>query len=177
MKTRTLARLLICAAVLCVASGAMADAVATVVAPAGTTSVVTQPNGTVVFIGPLINALEPYIVSAIGALILALSAWAVALLKQKTGIAVSQANLALFQKAAATQAGVWIAQADGAAMSSSVNVGSPGIAAAANKVISRLPDEAAAIGVTPDKMADLIVGEIGKLQAVAAAPSSATKVA
>jgi hypothetical protein len=146
---------------------AHADTLSAVIAPAGTTSVVAGPNGSTVFIGPLINAIEPYIVSAVGALIVALSAWAVALLKKKTNIDISQDNLLRFQQAAKTQAGVWIANADAGVMNASVGVGSPGIADAANKIIGRLPDEAAALGVTPDKARDLIVGEIGKLQAAA----------
>jgi hypothetical protein len=146
---------------------AHADTLSAVIAPAGTTSVVAGPNGSMVFVGPLINALEPYIVSAVGALIVALSAWAVALLRQKTGIAISQDNLFRIQDAAKTQAGIWIAKADAGVMDASVDVKSPGIASAAQTVLDRLPPEATALGVTPDKMADMIVGEIGKLQAVA----------
>ena len=119
-------------------------------------------------IQPLIQDLLPFVVTALGALITALAGFAVALLKQKTGIALSQQTLQVFETAAEAQAGKWVAaQAGSAWANASINVGNPEIAAAANLVISRLPEEAAQIGVTPDKMADLITGKIGALQAQA----------
>lgn len=144
-----------------------AAAITSVVAPAGTTSVTTNPDGSLVFVGPLIQALQPYIVSAVGALIVGLAGWVVAILKQKTNIDIDQNILDAFDRAAETQAGIIIAKSESGIMSASIDVHNPMIANAVNTVLARLPAEAARVGMTPEKLADRITGKIGKLQASA----------
>jgi hypothetical protein len=169
-------RLFLAAAILLVGcTAAYAQSAVSVVAPAGSTAAVPQPDGSVVFLHPFIAALTPYIITGFGAVISGLAAWAVAVLKQRTGIAIAQANLDLFDKAATTQAGAIWAAADAGIANAKIDVGNPLIAGAANLILTRLPQEAAAIGMTPGKVKDMIVGKIGALQASASPPAAATK--
>lgn len=156
------------------ASPVLAQTAATIVAPSDTTSVVTQPDGTLVFIKPVIDGLVPYIDAALGTLITALGALAVVFLKQHFNVVVTAAQETKLESMAKTQAGIWVAKADSAAMNASIDVGSPGIASAANGIIAAAPDLATSLGLTPAAVQQKIVGEIGKLQA--ASPTSGSTI-
>src|SRR4051812_842277 len=120
-----LALALLSLAVLSPLAAFAADAVA-IVAPAGATTAVPQPDGSVVFLRPLIDALLPYIIAVIGAIITALGTWAVSVINSKTKIQISNDQkdrlLAAFKSAAQTQAGVIFAKLDASASSMSIDV-------------------------------------------------------
>lgn len=138
---------------------------AAIIAPAGATSAVTQPDGTTVFLYPLIQQLEPVIISSLVAIITMLFGFAVAALKQHFNVQLSTAQQASLIGLAKTEAGIWVAKADGAAMNAQIDVGSPGIASAANRIIAAAPQLASSLGLTQAGVQQVIVGEIGKLQA------------
>jgi hypothetical protein len=152
----------------CIVFAAPLSAMAqTVIAPAGATEAIPQPNGSTVFLYPLINGLEPYIVIFLGGLITVIGGFATAFLKQHFNIVLSAAQQDKLISMAKTEAGIWVAKADGAAMNASIDIGSPGIAAAGNRIIVAVPDIARDLGVSPTSVQQMIVGEIGKLQAAA----------
>lgn len=153
----------------CLAIPALAQ---TVIAPAGSTAAIPQPNGTTVFVYPLIHDLEPYIAAALGVLITSLVALLTAFLKQHFNVVLTANQQAQLTSMVKTEAGSWIAKGDASVMNAQVNVGSPDIAAAANKIIAGAPDIAKALGVTPAIVQQKIVGEIGHLQAGSSATVS-----
>ena len=51
------------------------------------------------------------------------------------------------------------------------------VAPAANQIIALLPDAAKAVGATPESLQTLIVGEVGKLQAISTGGPTATATA
>jgi DNA-binding transcriptional regulator YdaS (Cro superfamily) len=127
----------------------------------------TDPSQDYVSLHPIITALAPYVVAAFGAIITASAAWAAAAIKRRTGIEISQHDLDVFDKAAKAQAGKIVAQETAGWEKKSFDVKNPIVADAVSTVLARLPAEANRIGVTPAKVGDMIVGEIGHLQASA----------
>jgi hypothetical protein len=132
----------------------------------------------VVNVAPLIEALQPYISAIAGSVVLALGGLVFAALKG-AGIAVASAYQTQIETACANEAGKLVAGALGNLATAQVNVGSPGIAAAANAIVSAsapaLARAVSATGLTPELAASIIVGQIGKLQATmtSAAPAAA----
>jgi hypothetical protein len=102
---------------------------------------------------------------------------AVLLLRQRTGIAVSQAAADKVAAYFSTLAGLYIAKGDANILDAKIDVKDPEIAKLANKAIAEIPDDLATAGITQAQVTDRIVGAIGKLQAVpaAAAPKETTK--
>jgi hypothetical protein len=152
-----------------VSAPAWAADAATIVAPVGSTSAIPQPDGTVVFLRPLIDGLMPFIISALGAGIAGLGYMINAQLKRRGDAEISAANIDRIRKAAESMAGVWFAKQAPGVANLSVDVKSAGIASMANYVATSLKEEADSVGLTPDRVANMIVGEIGKLQAAASA--------
>jgi uncharacterized membrane protein len=144
---------------------------AQVVAPPGATSAVPQSDGTIVFTKSLIDQINEYLATFVALVVVGVVSLAAQKVLAWLGVKMNNDDkdraLALLQTFIKTQAGVVIAKLDGNAINASIDVKSPGIAEAANKVLARLPDEAAKVGATPEKLADMLVGEIGKLQASA----------
>ena len=123
-------------------------------------------------VGPFVAALEPYIVSAVGAAIAGLISFGVALFTRWTGVTVQAAYAASLRQAAQTEAGVLIAEASDNLSSKSISVTSPAVAAAAQRIAAALPEAMQAVGMTPDALSRLVAGEIGKLQAQTLAVSA-----
>lgn len=112
-------------------------------------------------------ALMPYVITALGAVIVGLGGFAVAALRKYTGIIVQQASVDKFDKQATMWAGKWVSQAAVDWATQSVDVHNPFVAGAANDVIAHFADDAATLGITQDKVKDMILGKIGALQAQA----------
>lgn len=166
MRLRHLILTAAAATLFCVAAHAQVAA-PSVIAPAGSTGAVPQPNGSVIFLQPLIVGLEPYIIAVMGGLILALGTWANAIFQKKTGIQVSQAAIAKVAQDAKDAGGAWFAaQEPQIAAHAVIPIGSPVVARLANAVLADVPAEIKA-DVPPDKVATMVAGEIGRLQAQA----------
>ena len=129
---------------------------------------VADPNG--IPLKPWIEFIQPYLTATatvivpilIAALAQRLSAW--------LGVSMNATQIARLKSAAATEAGAMIAQESGNLATAVVKVNDPRIVAAANAIASKLPATAAAVGATPDGLAKMVQGELGKLQAAAPTP-------
>ena len=126
-------------------------------------------TATAVAAAPLINALQPYIVAAVGAVVTYLTAQAVATFTRWTGAKIDAGYATAIEAAAANEAGKLVAGAVGNLASAQINVGSPGVASAANAIVGAssplLKKAVLATGLTPELAASLVVGQIGRLQA------------
>lgn len=150
-------------------------------------AVVSQPDGSVVFLKPLVEQLTPIIVTGITGLVAALFAWlkyrADEFLKAK-GVrdeqrAALQDALAKAQRYAEREAAALVARSTAGVMSASIDVGHPLVARSANLAFQHVGDAMSMLGLTQDRMAEWIVAEVGKLQAkapVAALPSPTVNV-
>lgn len=136
----------------------------------------TDPS-TAVAATPLVEALQPYVVAIVGALITAAGGILFAALKG-VGVAVADAYQKQIEQACANEAGKLIAAAADNLAAKSITVGSPGIAAAANAIVAAsspvLAKAVTATGLTPERAASIILGQLGKLQAqMTSAPPAA----
>ena len=137
----------------------------------------TNPNA--ILLGPFIAWLSP----AVGLLLQGLVGLAVTILSAKAyqwfHISSDATQVARWKSAASTEAGALWAKETDQLKTAVLTVNDPRISAAANNVIQRVPALSAAIGVTPEAAATIVLGEIGKLQAAAtpavAAPADAPK--
>lgn len=125
-------------------------------------AVVADPNA--ISLRPIIEQLEPYIITGLGAVITALVGWAVAFLKQKTGIEIQASQVASLKDAMKTEAGSMVAAASDNLSGKTFTVGSPVVAQAVKRVEARIPDLVKATGATPEALGAILTGEIGKLQ-------------
>jgi len=116
---------------------------------------------------PIVTALQPYITAVVGSAITALIGVAVAAFTKWTGVEVSAAYTEAIERAAATEAGKLIAGAADNLSNTSIPVGSPLVAEAVERILTadHLQKPIAATGMTPDRLASIVAGEIGKLQA------------
>jgi hypothetical protein len=80
------------------------------------------------------------------------------------GVRFTDAQWAVVHSAALAAAGKVWASADSSIVNARIDVGSPGIAAAAQAAIDAIPVVARTLGLEPDAMASLIVSKIGLLQ-------------
>ena len=119
--------------------------------------------------GPIVEALRPMISAVVTAIVGVAVTFGVALLKRWTGVTLQSAYADLLRQAAQTEAGVLVAEAADNLSSRSITVTSPAIAAAAARIAATMPDAVKAVGKTPEDLGRLVAGEIGKLQAHAAA--------
>jgi hypothetical protein len=147
-----------------------------VTAPAGATTAIPQPDGSTVFLYPLIHDLEPVLVTALGTLLAALSTIITGFLlwwlKTKFGYDADQATqdklvaaTKAFQDYATRQANVWIAAQEPGWRDLKVDVGNPFVAAAANEGIARMPDGSVLAEMTQKKLSEWIAAAIGHAQA------------
>jgi hypothetical protein len=118
------------------------------------------------FVQPLIDAILPLLWTAIGGYVASfLPGWVKTVLTDKNWQVVHSAALAAAQR-------YWAASTTSIA-TASIDVGSPGIARAANTAIDTIPKIAAALGVTPEAMEALIAAKLGQLQVQATSASVA----
>ncbi len=147
-----------------------------VAAHAQDTGVVSTANAAAadphaILLGPLVTWLQPFVSLVLQGLAGVLVTVLAAKLYSWFGVSTDATQVARFKSAAATEAGALVAQASDNLKNASLTVNDPRIVAAANAVIARIPSTAAAIGVTPDVAAKAVLGEVGKLQAAATAPT------
>jgi hypothetical protein len=124
-------------------------------------------TSTAIAAAQIVAALQPYMIAAATTIIGGAIAVGVALLRKFTGIVLQQAFTDRLERAAATEAGKVVAAAADNLAKVQINVGSKVVADAANNILSSKTFERAieATGMTPTRMAAMIAGEIGKLQA------------
>ncbi len=127
---------------------------------------------------PLVADLEPYVSAAVAAVVGGLIALALALLRKLTGIVIQQAFVEQIERAAATEAGKAVAAAADNLANTQINVGSKLVADAANRIMTSATLKSAIdeTGMTPDRLAAIVAGEIGKLQAAMTAAPTASQV-
>lgn len=125
---------------------------------------------------PLVALLQPIAVAAVTSAIGALGSWAVYLAGRYLHIQIAQSAVDTIVSKAQTYAGALIANDAANLAGKAITVSDPRVAAAANSIAAKLPAVLAASGWSEERIAKLVVGEIGKLQAQAstsAAPSKA----
>jgi len=114
---------------------------------------------------PLIGALTPIVVAVVGGLIAAAIKLAAAEFAKLTGVRLDQAALDRVTSAVQAETGGLIAEATGNFATTSITVGSPIVASIATKIIAALPDEIARLNLSSDQVSQMVLGEIGHLQA------------
>jgi hypothetical protein len=125
-------------------------------------------------VGEILLVIHPYM-SALFSMIVTVATPVVAgKVYQLFGVRFTDAQWAVVHSAALAAAGKFWAAADTSIAKARIEVGSPGIAAAARSAIDTIPAVARAVGLTPDAMAGLVVSKIGLLQSGAVVPSGAT---
>lgn len=108
----------------------------------------------------------PLIIAVIGFALKAGLTAAVVELQKRTGIAVKQAAVDRVTQELTNYAGMFIAHGEANILNATVTTGSPGIDDLANKMLAAIPGELQQAGITPATVPSLIVGAIGKLQAL-----------
>jgi hypothetical protein len=135
----------------------------------------TDP-ATAVSAAPLVALVAPFIVGLASIVVPALVGMGLAELRNLTGLRVQQAAGDKLDAMIADEVGALIAAAADNLATASIKVGSPIIAEVAGKLIASAPDLLAKAGITPDAVAGMVHGEIGKWQAsmtrVAPAPAA-----
>ena len=116
---------------------------------------------------PFVAVLAPYLNALAVAVAPLLVAWALSLFRKWTGVQVDAAYEKRLEAAAATEAGKAIAAAEPGFANAVIPLGAPIVKQAVENILSaeHLADVLAATGATPENVADLVAGEIGKLQA------------
>ena len=124
-------------------------------------------SATAFAVGPIVSALAPYVVSVTVAFALWLVKVAVSQFTRLTGVQIDAAYQAQLERACATEAGKLVAGAADNLARASIPVGSPIVKAAADRILTaqHLQDALYATGATPERIAAIITGELGKLQA------------
>jgi|SRR5947209_6348712 len=118
-------------------------------------------------LGPIVQALTPYAVAIVGAVLTWAVSLAIAAFQRWTGVKIDETYRQQFEAAAATEAGKLIAGAADNLATASFPVGSPIVAAAAKRLFDapHLQAAIAALSMTPARAAAIVTGELGKLQA------------
>lgn len=118
---------------------------------------------------PLVAVVTPIVVQVASAIVALAVAWAASRFHAMTGATIQAAALARITAAAQSEAGALIAAAGDNLATKSIPVGSVDVARIANKIAGDLPNEMAKIGLPPNivaaRVATIVAGEIGKLQA------------
>jgi hypothetical protein len=128
----------------------------------------TDP-ATAVSAAPLVAFVQPYISAVVTALIGGAVTYGGYVFHKLTGSVLDDSAETAIRKWASSEAGALVAEAADNLSSRSIPVGSAMIAAAVTRLEAVLPDEVKWLGFTPDHLATIVAGEIGKLQAQATA--------
>ena len=128
---------------------------------------------TAIAAAPLVAVLQPFLTAVATTLIGVAVPLACAKFAQWTGFAFQAAAVERLTAEAQTEAGAAIAEAGDNLSSRAIPVGHPIVVAAAARIVKTLPSVMAAAGVTPEGVARMVAGEIGKLQVLAPAPTRA----
>jgi hypothetical protein len=140
----------------------------------------SDPSATVAA-APIVAVVAPYLVQLAIVLIPIAVAWLANEFRRGAGVQVRQAALDKIDAWAESEAGALVAAAADNLATDKIPVGSPIVADIATRMMLALPDELKAAGLTPDVVATMVAGKIGKLQAsmtsVAPAAPAAAKAA
>ena len=120
---------------------------------------------TAIAAAPLVAAIAPYIVALAGVAVPALVAAGLAELRKMTGIQVEKSAAEKLDAMIEDEVGALVAAASDNLATASIHVGSPIVAAVADKVVAGAPEILAKAGVDPADVAGMVAGEIGKWQA------------
>lgn len=126
---------------------------------------------TTIAILPWYQFAEPYILTVFGIVFSMLLTWALAQLQIRTGLHVSDQAKASVQQAAMNAAGRIVASQEGNVATLKIDLHSPLIAAEIPKLQASVGDAIAKLGMTPERVGDLIQGKLGQLQAQASSPT------
>jgi hypothetical protein len=132
---------------------------------------------TAVEAAPFVALAEPYFAAIASTAVPVLIGIAVNAFARWTGVKIDAAYQAKIEAAAATEAGKAVAAAADNLSSRQIDVGSKVVADAADKIMDapHLQEAIAATGATPERIAAIVAGEIGKLQATMTSTSPAAK--
>ena len=151
--------------------------VATVVLVAASGAALAQTaaagaDPTSITVKPLVEFIQPYLTATATVVAPIIAYWIAMKVSSFLGVSMNATQVARLKSAAATEAGALVANAADNLANKTVPINDPRIVNAANSIIAKLPDTAAAVGATPDTVAKMVQGELGKLQAgqVAADP-------
>jgi hypothetical protein len=114
--------------------------------------------------GPLYMALQPYVITAFGIVFSALLTWLCAILQKRTGVIINQEARETIQAAALNAAGRVMAAQDDRFAGVKVPINSPLIADEIHILSTSAKSAIDQLGLTPDKVGQLIQGKIGQLQ-------------
>lgn len=117
----------------------------------------------------IILFIQPYAVAVLSMILSIATPIIASRIYQVFGVKFTDSQWAVAHSAALAAAGKFWAAADVTISKAKINVGSPGIASAAQGAIDVIPAVARTIGLTPEAMASLIVSKIGLLQSSAGA--------
>ncbi len=122
-------------------------------------------------LGPLWSAVLPVAVSVASAAITITGTWAVFFMRKWSADRLTKqqqdaiaADIDTIKSKAATWAGEAIAASATNLAGEKITVDSPVVAAAANSIAADISPALVALGWTPERIAKLVAGEIGKLQ-------------
>ena len=121
-------------------------------------------------IQPLVDLLFPIISSVVVALIGVLGTWIAPTINRWFHIKLDQAQIDTIIAKAQTVAGQLIAADEKNLVGKSITIDNPKVLAAATSIAAKVPAAMAIAGWDSDRIAKLIVGEIGKLQALQLQP-------
>jgi hypothetical protein len=130
-------------------------------------------------IGAAFGALQPYVDSVISALIFVGLAWGFYILKTRWHVDIDQGMRDALHTWLLRQASSLTASGAVKINGLQITVGSAALAAAANLALSEIPQAIARFGLTPEKLADMIVDKIPHVPSVASvvAATAATQAA
>jgi len=126
---------------------------------------------TSVSLQPFVDSLAPYVTTVVVAVVGGGVTFAVKTFHRWVGTKVDEAQMDAIRKAAQTEAGVMVAQAEDNLAHRSISVSDPAVISAAARIGVALPGIIKAMGITPDGLGRIVAGEIGKLQAQTPAPA------
>ena len=126
----------------------------------------------VINIGAAFGSLRPYVDSIVGGLIFLGITWGAYILKTKWNIDIDASMRDALQSWLLRQAGSLTAAGAVRVQGLQITVGNAAVSAAANLAIREIPDAIAHFGLTPDKLAEMIVDKLPHVPAVAAVAAS-----
>ena len=134
-------------------------------------------SDTMVTIAPIVEALAPYVIPVVVTLVGAAVSWAAQAAKKYAHVSIDAQLVDNIREAAKTEAGAILAKDARNLQGVSFHMDHPAILEAADNVAEVAAKEISALGMTPDRVNQIVLGEVGKLQAVAspytvAAPAS-----
>jgi hypothetical protein len=120
---------------------------------------------TAIAAAPFVAAFQPFVTAIATTIVGAAVTFAAAQFAKWTGVALQASYVETLRKAAETEAGAAVAEAADNLAAREIPLASPIVAAAARRIADALPGAMKSAGVTPEGVARLVAGEIGKLQA------------